>query len=94
MGPLNLRDCLIYLDDIVIFSRNIDTHLEKLDAVFLRLAQYNLKIKSSKCEIFRTETTYLGHLISEEGIQADQQKTEVVKNWLIPKSVKDVRKFL
>ena len=94
MGDMNLRDCLIYLDDIIIFSRDIDSHLERLDAVFSRLASFNLKINPSKCEFFKTSTTYLGHVISEQGIQADPQKIEAVKNWPVPKTVKDVRKFL
>lgn len=94
MGELNLRDCLIYLDDIIIFSDDIDGHLERLDAVFGRLAEYNLKLKPPKCEFFKTKTTYLGHVVSADGIEADPAKTEAVKTWPIPKSVKEVRKFL
>ena len=50
MSELNLRDCLIYLDDIIIFSSTVEEHLERLEAVFSRLAQHNLKLKASKCE--------------------------------------------
>lgn len=67
MGDLNLKDCLIYLDDIIIFSKDIDSHIERLDKVFERIASYNLKIKPSKCEFFKTKTTYLGHVVSDEG---------------------------
>jgi transposase InsO family protein len=94
MGELNLKDCLIYLDDIVIYSPDIESHIEKLDKVFGRLASYNLKIKPSKCEFFKKEITYLGHIVSQEGIKTDPEKTEVVQNWPIPKSVKETRKFL
>lgn len=94
MGDLNLRDCLIYLDDIIIFSHDVDSHLERLDAVFQRLADYNLKIKPSKCEFFKTKTTYLGHVVSADGIQADPNKIEAVKSWPAPKSIKEVRQFL
>ena len=52
MGDLNLRDCLIYLDDIIIFSSTFDVHMERLQAVFERLQEHNLKLKPSKCELF------------------------------------------
>ena len=94
MGELNLKECLIYLDDIIIYSPDIDSHLERLDAVFKRLAEFNLTIKPSKCEFFKTETTYLGHVVSSEGIKADPKKTDAVHNWLIPKNAKEVRQFL
>ena len=73
MGDMNLRDCLIYLDDIIIFSRDIDSHLERLDAVLSRLASFNLKINPSKCEFFKTSTTYMEHVISEQGIQGSTE---------------------
>lgn len=94
MGELNLRDCLIYLDDVIIFSQTFDEHLERLNSVFSRLEQHNLKLKSTKCEFFQRKITYLGHVVSEEGIEADPEKIEAVKSWAVPKSTKDVRKFL
>jgi len=94
MGDLNLRDCLIYLDDIIIFSKDVNTMIARLDQVFCRLAEYNLKIKPSKCEFFKTRTTYLGHVVSADGIEADPVKIEAVKYWPTPKSVKQVRQFL
>lgn len=94
MGDINLRDCLIYLDDIIIFSDSFDTHLDRLEAVFQRIHKYNLKLKASKCEFFQSQVTYLGHVVSEEGIKTDPEKIRVLKEWPVPKSVKDVRKFL
>ena len=94
MGDMNLRDCLIYLDDIIIFSSNFEEHLEKLQAVFQRLSNNHLKLKGSKCEFFKSQVSYLGHIVSEEGIRTDPSKIEVVKTWPVPKSVKDVRQFL
>ncbi|XP_053389871.1 uncharacterized protein LOC128552836 [Mercenaria mercenaria] len=67
---------------------------DRLDTVFERLAQYNLKVNPKKCEFFKKKITYLGHIVSEDGIQADPVKVEAVKYWHIPKNVKDVRKFL
>ena len=94
MGDLNLRDCLIYLDDIIIFSSTVEEHLERLEAVFSRLAQHNLKLKASKCEFLRSKCTYLGHVVSKQGIETDPEKTEAIKTWPVPKTVKDVRAFL
>ena len=54
MGDMNLRDCLIYLDDIIIFSDTFDTHLDRLEAVFKRLSHHNLKLQASKCEFFKS----------------------------------------
>ena len=85
MGELNLIDCLIYLDDMIIFSSTFEEHLERLDAVFSRLKQHNLKLKPSKCEFLRSEVTYLGHVVSEEGIRTDPEKTKAVKNWPVQK---------
>lgn len=94
MGDLNLRECLIYLDDIIIFSETFDAHLDRLEAVFDRLRQHNLKLKPSKCEFFKTEVTYLGHIVSADGIKTDPGKINAIKDWPVPHSVKDVRRFL
>ena len=68
MGERNLQDCLIYLDDIVIFSSTFEEHIERLEAVFSRLHSQNLKLKASKCEFLKSSITYLGHVVSEAGI--------------------------
>ena len=94
MGDMNLQDCLIYLDDIIVFSNNIEEHIKRLDKVFQRLHEYNLKINPKKCEFFKKSVTYLGHVVSDRGIQTDPKKIEDVVNWPRPKTVRDVRKFL
>ena len=95
MGDLNLQDCLIYLDDIIIISKTFEEHIEKLEAVvFRRLQDHGLKLKPSKCELFRNQVVYLGHVVSSEGIHTDPSKIEAVKSWPVPQCTKDVRKFL
>ena len=94
MGDMNLRDCLIYLDDVIIFSSTFEEHLDRLEAVFTRLQQNNLKLKASKCEFFKSRVTYLGHVVSDEGIETDPEKLEALKSWPVPKNVKEVRAFL
>ena len=71
MGELDLRDCFIYLDDIIVFSSTFEEHVELLSAVFQRLEEHNLKLKPSKCKLFRSCVLYLGHIVSCEGTQTD-----------------------
>lgn len=94
MGDLNLQQCLIYLDDIVIFSSSFEQQLDRLEAVFERLHRHNLKLKASKCEFFKREVKYLGHIVSEDGIKADPAKTSAIKEWPVPASTKEVRRFI
>ena len=94
MGDINLRDYLIYLDNIIIFSSTFEDHLDRLQAVFERLQEHNLKLKPSKCELFKEHVSYLVHEVSEEGIHTNPSKIEAVKSWIVPKNIKDVRRFL
>ena len=94
LGDLNLCFGLIYLDDIIIYLSTFEEHLERLEAVFERIEQHNLKLKASKCEFFKTKVSYLGHVVSEEGVETEREKTEALKAWPIPKNVKDVQAFL
>ena len=82
------------MDDIIIFSDTFDTHLDRLEAMFERLSHHNLKLKASICEFFKSEVTYLGHVVSEDGIKMDPEKIRVLKDWPVSKNVRDVRKCL
>ena len=93
LGELHLDWCIIYLDDIIIFSKTPEEHLTRLEAVFERLAAAGLKLKPSKCELFQTSLKYLGHIVSEKGIATDPTKIEAIRNWPVPKTVTDVRSF-
>ena len=94
MGDINLRECLVYLDDVIIFSTTFEEHIDRLQAVFTRPQDYNLKLKATKCEFMKSEVTYLGHIVSRDGIRTDPEKTAAIENWPEPKTVKDVRAFL
>ena len=93
MGELHLKECLIFLDDILIFSKTFEEHLSRL-GVFSRLKKHNLKLKPSKCELFMKEVKYLGHIVSENGVQTDPEKVKALKKWPIPTNVKTLRSFL
>ena len=80
LGDLNLHWCIIYLDDIVIFSKDLASHLERLEAVFQKLEEAGLKLKPSKCELFQRQLAYLGHVNSAKGVATDESKIEAIKN--------------
>ena len=69
LGNLHLHYCIIYLDDVIVFSKTPEEHLLRLRAVFEKCNQAGLKLKPSKCEPFRQELIYLGHVVSKNGIQ-------------------------
>ena len=89
-----LETLIVYLDDIIVFSQDISTHLQRLEMVFQKLREHGLKIEAKKCQFFRTQVTYLGHVVSADGVATDPVKTEVVTNWPKPKTLKDLRSFL
>ena len=94
LGDLNLNWCIIYLDDVIIFSKTPEEHIPRLRGVFQKLWEAGLKLKPSKCEFFRTRISYLGHIVLKDGIEMDPKKVNAIKNWPIPASVTDVRSFL
>lgn len=94
LGGLQWQICLVYIDDIIIFSRTFEQHLESLDQVFERLEWAGLKLKPKKCHLFRKKVKYLGHEVSAEGIATDPEKTKAVREWPVPKTVAEVRSFL
>lgn len=86
--------CLVYLDDIIIFSQSFDEHLVRLKEVFERIRKANLKLKPSKCHLLKSKITCLGHIISQQGIEPDDTKIEAVKNWRTPTSATEIQQFL
>ena len=93
LGDLHLNWCIIYLDDIIVFSEMPKEHIERLRGVFSKLVQASLKLKPKKCEFFKPRISYLGHIVSSSGIETDPRKVEVVKTWAIPKNCHQCKKF-
>ena len=77
-----------YLDDILVFSPDIETHLIHLQIVFQRLREADLKLRKEKCSFFKCNIQYLGHIISEHGIKPVPEKLESIKNMPVPKDAK------
>ena len=94
LGDLNMTWCVVYLDDIIVFSDNPKDHIVRLEAVFKKLASAGLKLKPSKCFFFKEEIDYLGHLVSGKGVATSPKKIEAVTKWPVPQTVYDVRSFL
>jgi hypothetical protein len=91
---LEWEKCLIYLDDILVFSTSFEQHLKDLSEVFDRFREANLKLKVGKCQFGRNELKYLGHVINSEGIKPDPGKISAIKDFAIPKNLKGVESFL
>ena len=89
-----LKFTMMYLDDIIIFSQDESQHLEHLEIVFSRLREAGLKMKRSKCDFFKSEIHYLGHLISPEGISPLPNKLDSIKHMPAPNSTKEIKQFL
>jgi hypothetical protein len=94
LAGLQWQKCLVYLDDIIIFGKTFEEALENLRCILERLLKHRLVLKPKKCDLFKKEVHYLGHVVSGEGVQCDPKKVEAVENWPQPRSVKEVRSFL
>ena len=85
---------LVFLDDILIYSKNGEEHEEHLRLTLQSLKEHKLYANLSKCDFYRDRIQYLGHIISEEGISGDSDKIEAIMNWPTPINVIDVRYFM
>ena len=94
LGELHLNWCIIYLDDIIVFSWTPEEHVHRLRAVFSKLRAASLKLKPSKCDFFKKETKYLGYVVSKEGVSTDPDKIKAVTEWPQPATVTEVRSSL
>ena len=91
---LTWETCLVYLDDVIVYGKTFEDALSNLKFVLSRLRKAGLKLKPSKCQLFRDKVPFLGHVVSRRGVEVDPKKTAAVANWLTPARVKDVRSFI
>lgn len=94
LAGLKWRCCLVYIDDVIIYSNSFEQHLKDLTSVFDSLRSANLTLKASKCHFCRPETKYLGHIITRDGIKPDPELIKSVMNFPKPTKIKDVQSFL
>ena len=85
---------VVYLDDILIFSKYAQDHERHLDEVLGILEQNKLYAKLTKCDLNKPELLYLGHILGRDGVRVNAKKVQAVKEWPVPRSLHDVRCFL
>ena len=86
--------CVIYLDDILVFSNSLEEHYDHVRQVLRRLIEHKLYIKLSKCEFHTTETEFLGFKVSPRGVRVDPERLKTVDEWPEPRTVRDIRVFI
>ena len=94
LRELNLTYCLIYLNDIIIFSWMAEEHLHHLYIIFDQLREDNLKLKPSKCNFFRNEITYLAHRVSKDGVCPSNTNLKAIAECTPPQTYTEVHSFL
>ena len=85
---------VVYLDDILVYSKNEEEHAEHLRLILAKLREHKLYAKYSKCEFWLPEVTYLGHVISKNGVAVTPERIQAILDWTPPNTVKKVRSFL
>ena len=90
LGKLNLIYCFIYLDDIIVFLWMAEEHLHRLHVVFDQFREYNLKLKPSKCSLFKEEINYLEHQVSKEGVQPSDSNLRAIPKCAPPQTYMEI----
>lgn len=94
LRPLIGICCYVYIDDIIIFGKDIKEHIENVEKVFRLLQKANLKVNLEKSKFFQKEVEFLGYIVSEHGVRADPKKTAAITNIPPPTNLKDLKSFL
>ncbi|WVZ63441.1 hypothetical protein U9M48_013075, partial [Paspalum notatum var. saurae] len=94
LSPFLWKFVLVFLDDILIYSKSLEDHLKHLSLVLDKLKEHQFYLKHSKCSFGQTSVEYLGHVISMDGVGTDPQKTTAMVNWPRPASMTELRAFL
>ena len=92
MGELNLIYCLIYLDYLIVITQTEEEHLHSLHVIFDQL--YNLKLKPSKCNLFKEKVNYLAHLVSKQGVRPSDTNLNAIAECVLPRTYTVIRAFL
>ena len=87
-------DCLVYLDDIIIFGRTLQEHRERLSLVLSRLSEAGLKINPKKCKLLSEQVVVLGHVVTRDGISTDPEKVKVIREWPVPENESQLKAFM
>jgi hypothetical protein len=94
LAGLKWTSLLVYLDDVGVFSKTVDDHIQRLESSFARFRAYKLKLNADKCHILKRPFIYLGHIVSDKGINPDPKKLVAILKMPSPKTVRQLRSFL
>ncbi|CAF5226078.1 unnamed protein product, partial [Rotaria magnacalcarata] len=94
LGGLKWSCALVYLDDIIVYSPTFSSHLQHLESVLQQIQESGLTLHLSKCQFCKTKLRYLGHVVSQAGIEPDPEKIRAVRDYPVPTRLKEVRTFL
>jgi len=94
MHDIHLREVLVFLFDLIVFSDTLEEHESRLIHVLNRLQAYGLKLSPEKCKFFQTSVRYLGHIVSSDGVKTDPEKVQALKTWPRPQNLKELQSFL
>ena len=94
LGELNLIYCLIYLDDLIMFLWTAEEHLHQLRVMFDQLSEYNLKLKPSKCSLFKEEINYLAHWVSKQDVWPRDANLKAIAECALPQPYTEIQAFL
>lgn len=94
MGDLNLKEALVFIDDLLVFAPTLEEHEQRLMKVLQRLKEFGLKLSVEKCVFFQTSVHYLGHVVSSDGVKTDPDKIATLTSWPVPQNLKELRSFL
>ena len=94
MAGLSYEVALVYLDDKIIFGRSFDEHLNRRDLVLGRLKDAAFKIKCSNCRFFQEKIHFLGHIVSNQGVEVDPEKVAAVSKMKSPRPIKGIGAIL
>lgn len=94
MSDINLKEVLVFLDDLIVFSDTLEEHEARLIHVLGRLEEYGPKLSPDQCKFFQTSVRYLGHIVSSDGVKTDPEKVQALKTWPKPQNLKELRSFV
>lgn len=94
LGRLQWVTLLIYLDDVIITGKTFKEHLNNLGEVLSRFRKFGLKLKPTKCSLYREEVLFLGHVVGKDGVRANPSLVQDVEKWPVPQNLKELQAFL
>jgi len=94
LNEILYKICICYIDDVIVYAADNLQLLQRIDCVLTKFQRNGLKVKPSKCVLFRTEIDFLGHLVNQHGILPQPEKLKAIKEWPVPRCLREVRAFV